>query len=47
MNINFVPKNFISNLPYMAKGMLGIMAVILIIVLVTVFLNKVTKGEEE
>lgn len=47
MNINFVPKNFVANLPYMAKGMIGIMAVIIIIVLVTTILNKVTKGEEE
>lgn len=47
MNVNFQPQNFITNLSYMAKGMIGIMAVILIIVAVTLILNKVTKDKNE
>lgn len=35
-------KNFIKTLPYMGKGMLGVFVVILIIVLLTVLLNKIT-----
>lgn len=38
----FNPMNFVNNLPYMAKGMIGVFAVIGIIILVTVILNKVT-----
>ncbi len=37
MNIN----NFVENLPYMGKGMLGILIVMGAIILVTVILNKV------
>lgn len=40
MNIN--PMNFIYNLKYMGTGMLGILIVIGVIVLLTMFLNKVT-----
>ncbi len=40
MNIN--PMNFVSNLYYMGVGMLGIFIVIGAIVLLTMFLNKVT-----
>ncbi len=40
MNIN--PMNFITNLYYMGVGMLGIFIVIGVIVLLTIFLNKVT-----
>lgn len=32
---------FIENLPYMGKGMLGILIVMGIIILVTVLLNKI------
>lgn len=38
----FNPMNFVNNLPYMAKGMIGVFAVIGIIILATVILNKVT-----
>lgn len=40
MNIN--PMNFVYNLYYMGVGMLGIFIVIGAIVLLTMFLNKVT-----
>lgn len=40
MNIN--PMNFVSNLYYMGVGMLGIFIVIGAIVLLTMFLNKIT-----
>lgn len=40
MNIN--PMNFITNLYYMGVGMLGIFIVIGVIVLLTIFLNKIT-----
>ena len=37
----FEPMNFIKNLTYMGKGMLGILIVMGAIILVTVLLNKV------
>ena len=33
--------NFVKNLPYMGKGMLGILIVMGVIILVTTLLNKV------
>ena len=41
MKIN--PKNFIYNLKYMGWGMLGILAVMAIIIIVTMILNKITQ----
>ena len=41
MNFMFEPMNFIKNLTYMGKGMLGILIVMGAIILVTVLLNKV------
>ena len=38
----FDPMNFIRNLPYLGKGMLGIFIVIGIIAGVTVLLNRLT-----
>lgn len=38
--------NFVNNLPYMLYGMLTIFAVIGIIILITVLLNKFTKDSE-
>ena len=38
MNFN----NFIENLPYMGKGMLGILIVMGAIILVTILLNKIS-----
>ncbi len=38
--------NFVNNLPYMLYGMLTIFAVIGIIILITVLLNKFTKDGE-
>ncbi len=43
MFLEFLPVNFVNNLPYMAKGMIGIMIVMLLIILVTTLLNKITK----
>ncbi len=41
MEINVM--NFVDNLYYMGVGMLGIFAVIGIIVLITMLLNRITK----
>ena len=41
MNIDIM--NFIYNLKYMGLGMLGIIIVIGVIILITMFLNKVTE----
>lgn len=38
--------NFVNNLPYMLYGMITIFAVIGIIILITVLLNKFTKDSE-
>ena len=40
--MNFDVNNFVKNLPYMGKGMLGIFIVIGLIVILTMFLNKIT-----
>ena len=37
----FEPMNFVENLSYMGKGMLGILIVMGAIILVTVVLNKI------
>ena len=37
---------FLSSLPIMVKGMVGIFAVIIIIILCVMFLNKVTEGKQ-
>ena len=42
LEIEFVPSRFLDMLPYMGKGMLGIFIVILVIVGITVALNKFT-----
>ena len=44
MNIN--PMNFVFNLKYMLFGMLTIFAVIGIIVIITMLLNKFSHSEE-
>ena len=38
--------NFVDNLPYMGKGMLGILIVMGIIILITVLLNKIFKADK-
>ena len=43
--MNFQPMNFINNLYYMGVGMLGILIVIGVIILITMLLNKITKGK--
>ncbi|MDY5626189.1 MAG: oxaloacetate decarboxylase [Clostridia bacterium] len=44
MNIN--PMNFVYNLRYMLYGMLTIFAVIGIIIIITILLNKFSRGNE-
>ena len=39
--MNFNPMNFVTNLHYLTVGMISIFAVIGVIVLVTVILNKI------
>ena len=42
------PMNFVTSLEYLAKGMLGIMVVMGVIILVTMLLNKIsTKKKKE
>ncbi len=43
MNIDIM--NFVYNLKYMGLGMLGIIIVIGVIILITMFLNKVTENK--
>lgn len=45
MNINLW--NFVANLKYMGMGMLGIIAVIGVIILITVILSKATQKKED
>ncbi len=46
MNFMFEPMNFVKNLSYMGKGMLGILIVMGAIILTTVILNKVFSNKE-
>lgn len=41
MELFFEPIRFIENLPYMAKGMIGIFAAVLLIWLITKLLGKI------
>ncbi len=45
MNINLW--NFVANLKYMGMGMLGIIAVIGVIILITVILSKATQEKQD
>ncbi len=46
--MNFNPMNFITNLRYLAVGMISIFVVIGVIILVTVLLNKIfTKSDKK
>lgn len=48
MNIQFNPMNFINNLHYMGKGMLGIFIVIAIIIVAVYLLSKIgSKGNDQ
>lgn len=40
--MSFNPSEFVNNLVYMGKGMLGIAAVMLVIIAATAILNKIT-----
>ena len=43
----FEPMNFVTNLEYLAKGMLGILVVMGVIILVTVLLNKLSSKKKK
>ena len=43
----FEPMNFVENLSYMGKGMLGILIVMGAIILVTVVLNKIFSNKKK
>lgn len=43
----FEPMNFVTNLAYLAKGMLGILVVMGVIILVTALLNKISSKKKE
>lgn len=45
--MNFNPMNFVESLGYMVEGMIGIFAVIGVIVLLTMLLNKITSKKDE
>lgn len=45
--MNFNPMNFVTNLAYLAKGMIGIMVVMGAIILVTMLLNKFSAKKKE
>ena len=45
--MEFNPQNFINNLPYMGKGMLGIFVTITIIIISTVVINKIFSSKKK
>ena len=45
--MNIQPMNFVTSLEYLAKGMLGIMVVMGVIILVTVLLNKISTKKDK
>lgn len=42
----FEPMNFVTNLSYLAKGMIGIMIVMGVIIAVTTLLNHISVGKK-
>lgn len=47
MNFKFEPMNFVDSLEYLAKGMLGIMVVMSVIIAATVLLNKIASKKKK
>ena len=43
----FEPMNFVTNLTYLAKGMIGILVVMGIIILTTMLLNKLASKKKK
>lgn len=43
----FNPMNFVSNLVYMGKGMLGIMIVMGVVIIIVTLLNKIFSSKKE
>lgn len=46
MNINIDMENFFSTLPVIGKGMLGIFAVTVVIIILTYIINKATENRD-
>ena len=46
MNVNINLENFLSTLPTIGKGMLGIFAVTIVIIAITMLINKLTENRE-
>lgn len=46
MNINIDMENFLSTLPVIGKGMLGIFAVTVVIIILTYIINKATENRD-
>ncbi len=46
MNINIDIQNFLSTLPVIGKGMLGIFAVTIVIIILTYIINKATENRD-
>ena len=45
--MEFTPYNFIVNIPYIIKGMLGLFVALGVIALSTIILNKIFSGNKE
>ena len=45
--MTFEPMNFVTSLEYLAKGMLGILVVMGVIILVTALLNKISSKKNK
>ena len=45
--MNFEPMNFVTSLAYLAKGMIGILVVMGVIILTTMLLNKLSTKKKE
>ncbi len=43
----FNPMNFVNNLVYMGKGMLGIMVVMGVVIVMVMLLNKIFSAKKE
>ena len=43
----FNPMNFVNNLVYMGKGMLGIVAVMAVVIIMVTLLNKIFSCKKE
>ena len=44
--MNFNPSAFVDNVKYMGKGMLGILAVMAVIIVITMLLNRLSSKKK-